>query len=131
MLAYPSYPHSPVPSTSPARTKSGLGEIAAPIDVDTREFYIHMTRDLFTIGTWIHRPVQAGVAARSLWRALTAPAGRGAAPWRRFYLHVAYLVTRSDADRDGVTQAPALGRLRGFLFENADLVETDPAVTRR
>jgi hypothetical protein len=127
MLAYPSYPNSPVPSTSLAQTQMGPGAIPALIDIDAREFYIRVTRDLFMIGMWIHRPVQAGVAARSLWRALTAPAGRCATLWRRYYLHVAYLVTRSDADLDGVTQLAALERLRGFLCENADLVEADPA----
>jgi hypothetical protein len=127
MLAYPSYPNSPVPSTPPAQTQIGPGAIPALIDIDAREFYIRTTRDLFTIGMWTHRPLQAGVAARGLWRALTAPAGRRAKLWRRFYLQVAYLVTRCVADREGVTQLPAVERLREFLHENADLVATDPA----
>ncbi|MDB5092576.1 MAG: hypothetical protein JWO85_677 [Candidatus Eremiobacteraeota bacterium] len=99
--------------------------LAADLDDDARRFYARMASDIGVAATGMHRLPQAPAIVRVLLKALVAAPAARAGCWRHLYRNIAALVagcdsaTPPDALRVGFVRA--LGRLRGFLSENADI----------
>lgn len=101
--------------------------LAADLEDDGLEFYLWMSHDISTVADAMNRPAEGARVAEALLDALVAASTGRTIAWRQFYRGVRTLVAgfapaaRDDAPRD---LAPAFGRLRQFVRENADLADT-------
>jgi hypothetical protein len=100
--------------------------LAADLDEDARLFYARMASDIGVVATGVDRLPQAPAIVRMLLKALAAAPAARAGCWRHLYRNIAALVAGCDAetapDALRLEFVRALGRLRRFLAENADIV---------
>jgi hypothetical protein len=99
--------------------------LAAELDEDARLFSSRMATDIALVAAGVHRPTHRATIVRTLLMALVAPPSPRPAFWQRLYREIAVLVqdcnpqaAPADLQSDVVR---ALGRLRQFLGENADI----------
>jgi hypothetical protein len=95
------------------------------LERDARRFYTRMAMDIGTLADGANRSSEAPVIVRALLEALMAAPAAKAPAWRRLYREVSFLATRyplaSVSENVRADVVPALGRIRQFLSENADI----------
>jgi hypothetical protein len=108
--------------------------LAADLDDEAWQFYARTVSDLTVLGTAVDRSREAAGVATTLLPALAAAPAAQAAVWRRVYREIALFVRICDpmTVHEDLQAAfvRALGHLRQFLSENADLSEAS-ALDRR
>jgi hypothetical protein len=103
------------------------------LELDARRFFTRMALDIGALADGANRSAEAPPIARAVLEALLAkPAGKAPA-WRRVYREVSFLAARyplmavPEDRRADVTLA--LGRIRQFLTENADIGDITRSMT--
>jgi hypothetical protein len=107
------------------------------LELDARRFYTRMALDIGALADGANRSAEAPAIARALMEALMAKPAAKAPTWRRLYREVSFLAARyplaavPEEQRAEVTLA--LGRIRQFLAENADIgmISAVPPLSRR
>ncbi|MDB5027001.1 MAG: hypothetical protein JWO66_690 [Candidatus Eremiobacteraeota bacterium] len=109
--------------------------LAADLEDDAREFYAGMATDITVVAAGMDRSPRTTATVRTLLMALAATPAARPSFWRQLYREISVLVAGSDGRiAPGTRRAEfvrPLGRLRGFLSENADLADTPGAGERR
>jgi hypothetical protein len=103
------------------------------LDHDTRRFFARMALDIGALAGSAARPVDAEAIVHTLLEALMVPVAAKPAAWQRLY-HAIGLLT-AGYPIDAVTPdecaevIAALGRMRQFLRENADIADATLTIT--
>jgi hypothetical protein len=95
------------------------------LERDARRFYTRMAIDIGTLADGANRSAEAPAIVRVLLEALMATPAAKAPAWRRLYREISFLATRyplaSVPENVRADVVLALGRIRQFLTENADI----------
>jgi hypothetical protein len=98
------------------------------LDRDARRFFARMALDIGVLADGTNRSAEAPAIARALLEALRAKPAAKTPAWRRLYREVSFLAARyplASVPEDRRAEATlALGRIRQFLTENADIGDT-------
>jgi hypothetical protein len=101
--------------------------LAADLEDDSREFYARMASDIGVVAAGGDRLPQAPSIVRVLLKALVAAPAARTGCWRHLYRNICALVAGCDTETPPealrVEFVRALGRLRQFLAENADIAD--------